>query len=140
MLSPIVIGFYTGTAIWLVLKYRYLLNSAAGNKAFDWRVGGELANAVAIGFSVAVAPYLPVVDDTAWCPDISIPPLSSAAVLIAALGPLFDPAQIHFSAAVCAAAITAAYLGLGSCWGLTSIIATTGVIVTLIRIAEKRSG
>lgn len=139
MVSPVVIGFYAATAIWLVLKYRYLISTAQNKKAFDWRVAGELANAVAIGSSVAVAPYLPIVDDSAWCPDIQIPPLSTAAVLIGALGPLFNPQQIHPASAVVSAAITAAYLGVGSCTGLASIVTTTGLLVLLVRLAEYRN-
>ncbi|MBN22920.1 MAG: hypothetical protein CL678_16665 [Bdellovibrionaceae bacterium] len=139
MVSPIVLGFYAATAIWLVLKYRYLISTAQNRKAFDWRVAGELLNAVAIGVSVAVAPYLPIIDDTAWCTDIEIPPLSTAAVLVGALGPLFDPGQITPASAVVASGITTAYLGVGSCTGLASIVATTGLLVALVRVAEYRA-
>lgn len=138
MVSPVVIGLYAATAIWLVLKYRYLISTAQNRRAFDWRVAGELANAVAIGSSVAVAPYLPIFNDTAWCPDIRIPPLSTAAVLIGALGPLFDPKQIHPASAVVASGITVSYLGVGSCVGLASIVTTAGALVFLVRVNEYR--
>lgn len=138
MVSPVVLGFYTGTAIWLVIKYRYLINTARGVQAFDWRVAGELANAVVIGAAITVAPNVPVFEDSAWCPQINIPPLSAAALIVAALGPLFDPQQIHPATAVVAALITAAYLGVGSCWGLGSIVATTGVVILLVRIRQRQ--
>ncbi len=136
MVSPVVLAFYTGAAVWLVLKYRYLISTASGRKAFDWRFFGELLNAIVIGVAVAVAPHLPLLDDNAWCPDIKIPPLSAAALLFGSLGPLFDPKQVHPFAAVAAAALTTAFLGVGSCWGLGSIVATTGLLIAFIRVSE----
>ncbi|MBN19744.1 MAG: hypothetical protein CL678_00550 [Bdellovibrionaceae bacterium] len=136
MVSPVVLGAWTATVIWLVLKYRLLLNHIKKKQPIDWRAAGELLNAIAIGTAVAVAPYLQVLENEAWCPDIQIPPLAAVAVVVGAVGPLFDPNYITPATAVVASIFTTTYLALGDCWGLGSIVAAFGIIVAMIRVAE----
>ena len=136
-MSPVVLAFYALTATWLVLKYRYLINATKASSGIDWRLIGELTNAVCVGVALTVAPYLKVVDGNAWCPDIYVPPLATAALLIGVLAPLFDPCVLHPASSVLSSVLTCTYLGLGDCWGLGSVIAASGVVVVLIRVLAE---
>ena len=138
MLSPTALALYTFGAIWLALKYRLLLRQRnyGGNTP---RLLAAIATAMVVGFAVVVVPNVPI-GETAWCPDVDVPPKVAVALMIAVLGPLADERYIFFPPllALAAAGLTVTYLCRTACYGVGTIVAGMLLLNLLVYISDHR--
>jgi len=129
MVAPPVVAFYAVAAMWLVIKYRMLL----ANMSPPLYMLAEVAPALAVATTTVVAPNVPFGAEP-WCAEMHVPPLSTAALLVSVMAPLFSHTLFWPGASVVSAILAAAYAGRAGCVSTSAATAGSAAVAILVRL------